>query len=107
MRAQRGDAPAQSQVRAVDPTPEHIAPMTVWLCTDDAWNVNGKIFHVAGGAVSIAHEESPVHTIEKAGEWTLDELIAIVPGQLMHGIMNPAPPPPDLDIPGRPAAAPA
>lgn len=103
MRAQRGDAPAQSQVRVVEPTPEHVAPMTVWLCTNDAWNVNGKIFHVAGGSVSIAHEESPLHTIEKDGEWTLDELIAVVPGQLMHGIMNPAPPPPDLDIPGRPA----
>ncbi len=88
----------------VPPTPEHVAPMTVWLCTDDAWNVNGKIFHVAGGSVSLAHEETAIHTIEKDGAWTVEELTAIVPGQLMHGILNPAPPPPDLDIPGRSVA---
>jgi len=88
--------------RAVDMTPEHVAPMTVWLCTDDAWNVNGKIFHVAGGSVSLAHEESPIQTIEKQGKWTLEELQELVPGRLLHNIMNPAPPPPDLDIPGRP-----
>ena len=90
--------------RSVTPTPAHVAPMTVWLCTDDAWNVNGKIFHVAGGSISLAHEEDPIHTIEKTGQWTVQELIELVPNQLMHGIINPAPPPADLDeVPGRPA----
>jgi NAD(P)-dependent dehydrogenase (short-subunit alcohol dehydrogenase family) len=101
----RAATQAQQQTamsRAVTPTPEHVAPMTVWLCTDDAWNVNGKIFHVAGGSVSLAHEEDAIHTIEKNGKWTIQELIELVPNQLMHGIMNPAPPPADLDIPGRP-----
>ncbi len=91
--------------RIVEATPEHVAPMTVWLCTDDAWNVNGKIFHVAGGTVALAHEETPIQAIEKNDKWTLDELIALVPSQLMHGIVNPAPPPADLDIPGRPVVA--
>jgi NAD(P)-dependent dehydrogenase (short-subunit alcohol dehydrogenase family) len=97
----------QSQLRLVEPTPEHVAPMTVWLCTDAAWNVNGKIFHVAGGTVALAHEESPITQIEKDGKWTIEELRTLVPTQLLAGIPNPAPPPPDLDIPGRPAPAPA
>ncbi|HVP05247.1 MAG TPA: SDR family oxidoreductase [Dehalococcoidia bacterium] len=96
---------APPPVQVVPATPEHVAPMTVWLCTDDAWNVNGKIFHVAGGIVSLAHEETPVQTIQKDGKWTLEELVSVVPGQLMHGIMNPAPPPADLDVPGRPVGA--
>jgi NAD(P)-dependent dehydrogenase (short-subunit alcohol dehydrogenase family) len=83
--------------------PEYVAPMTVWLCTDAAWNVNGKIFHVAGGSVSLALEESPLRSITKAGRWTVDELASLVPSQLMRDIRNPAPPAPDLDIPGRPA----
>ena len=104
LRAQRGIGQTpQSQLRLVDPTPEHVAPMTVWLCTDAAWNVNGKIFHVAGGTVALAHEESPVTQIEKDGKWTIEELKTLVPTQLLAGIPNPAPPPPDLDIPGRPA----
>ena len=92
----------QPPVVVVQATPEHVAPMTVWLCADDAWNVNGKIFYVAGGTVSLAHEETPIQAIQKDGMWTLDELVSIVPGQLMHGILNPAPPPADLDVPGRP-----
>ena len=104
LRAQRGmvTPPPTSQMMA-ERTPEHVAPMTVWLCSDAAWNVNGKTFHVAGPNVSLAHEETPVRTIEKDGRWTLKELAMLVPNQLMAGIPNPAPPPRDLDIPGRPA----
>jgi NAD(P)-dependent dehydrogenase (short-subunit alcohol dehydrogenase family) len=94
----------QPPVQVVQATPEHVAPMTVWLCTDDAWNVNGKIFYVAGGVVSLAHEETPIQTIQKDGMWTLEELASVVPGNLMHGILNPAPPPADLEVPGRPVA---
>ena len=76
--------------------------MVVYLCTDEAWNVNGKIFHVAGGAVSLAAEETAVRQITKDGKWELAELTSLVPAQLMFGVENPAPPPPDLDLPGRP-----
>jgi len=106
LRAQTQAAPVAPPPRVVVPTPEHVAPMTVWLCTDDAWDVNGKIFHVAGGSISLAHEEHPIQSIEKAGKWELDELVALVPSQLMYGIPNPAPPPADLDLPGRHVAQP-
>ncbi len=108
IRAKAGiQEPARPPEPVVPMTAEHVAPMTVWLCTDEAWNVNGKIFHVGGGSVSLAHEEHHIQSIEKDGKWTLQELAALVPNQLMAGIPNPAPPPPDLDIPGRPAAKPA
>jgi len=106
LRVARGIAQPPPPAPLVEPSPEHVAPMTVWLCTDDAWNVNGKIFHVAGGAVSLAHEEHPIREIRKDGRWEVDELIALVPNQLLAGIPNPAPPPPDLDIPGRPVQVP-
>ena len=103
IRARAGiQEPARPPEPVVPMTAEHVAPMTAWLCTDDAWNVNGKIFHVAGGSVSLAHEEHHIQAIEKDGKWTLAELAALVPNQLMAGIPNPAPPPADLDIPGRP-----
>src|SRR4029078_4418445 len=34
--------------------PEMIAPMAGYLASDDAWNVNGQIFHVMGGMVGLA-----------------------------------------------------
>jgi NAD(P)-dependent dehydrogenase (short-subunit alcohol dehydrogenase family) len=82
--------------------PEYIAPMAAYLASDDAWNINGQIFHVAGGNVGLAWHPTPMRTIWKDAMWTLDELEAQMPG-LMAGTSNPAPPPPDLEIPGRPA----
>jgi hypothetical protein len=81
--------------------PEYVAPMVGYLCSDEAWNINGQIFHVAGGTVGVAHQPMPMRTLWKDAMWTLDELALSVPQQLMAGIANPAPPPPDLEIPGR------
>jgi hypothetical protein len=110
LRARAGTAPVVQQaprVSTVPPMrePEYVAPMTVFLATDAAWNINGKIFYVAGGRISLAHEEEAMRRISKQGMWTVDELRDLVPSQLMYGLTNPAPPPPDLDLPGRPVAA--
>jgi NAD(P)-dependent dehydrogenase (short-subunit alcohol dehydrogenase family) len=82
--------------------PDYVAPMTCFLATDDAWNINGQIFLVYGGTVSLLAHPTPYRTIFKPGDgqWTLDELADMVPG-VMAGIANPAPPPEDLQIPGR------
>ncbi len=83
--------------------PEYVAPMVVWLCGDNAWNVNGKVFNVSGGTVSLSSEETPLRQINKAGMWNIDELAGLVPSALMRDIPNPAPPAPDVDVPGRPS----
>ena len=103
LRAARGMGAVPPAQSIAERTPEQVAPMTVWLCTDDAWNVNGKIFHVAGGVVALAHEETPYRQIQREGAWTVEELATLVPNSLMAGIQNPAPPPADLEIPGRAA----
>jgi NAD(P)-dependent dehydrogenase (short-subunit alcohol dehydrogenase family) len=87
--------------------PEYVAPMVVWLCTDAAWNVNGKVFNVSGGIVSLSSEEVPLRQINKNGMWTIDELASIVPTHLIRDLPNPAPPAPDIEVPGRPQRAPA
>jgi 3-oxoacyl-[acyl-carrier protein] reductase len=82
--------------------PEYVAPMTVFLATDKAWNINGQGFGVSGGTVSLLTQPLPYRTMYKPGMWTLDELERDVPTQLMQGIPNPAPPPADLEVAGRP-----
>jgi len=103
LRAARGMGPAPAPQAIAERTPEQVAPMTIWLCTDDAWNVNGKIFHVSGGTVSLAHEETPMRQITKDGKWTIEELVNLVPNLLLAGVQNPAPPSAELEVPGRPA----
>jgi len=105
LRAQRGAPPEPSMPRLVEMTPEHVAPLVVYLASDEAWNINGKIFHVAGGYISLAFEELPRHQITKDGMWTIEELADLVPRFLMQDVPNPAPPPEDLEIPGRPRKA--
>ncbi len=83
-------------------TPDMVAPMTIYLLLDEAWNINGRIFQVAGGHVGLlADLYPPFRNIYKHGKWTLDELRMLVPTQLMAGIANPAPPADDIEIPGR------
>jgi NAD(P)-dependent dehydrogenase (short-subunit alcohol dehydrogenase family) len=111
----QGAAPAQPAGRPAGAPPlslrepEYVAPMVVYLCTDRAWNINGQGFGVSGGTISLLHHPVPYRTMFKPGMWTLEELERDVPGFLMQGIANPAPPAPDLEVPGRPKpeAAPA
>ena len=103
-------APQQQQQAGPPPSaamrdPGMVAPMAAYLASDDAWNINGYIFPVAGGSVSVNNHPTAIRSIWKPEMWTVDELIEMVPRHLMAGIRNPAPPPPDLDIPGRPAEA--
>jgi NAD(P)-dependent dehydrogenase (short-subunit alcohol dehydrogenase family) len=83
--------------------PEYVAPMTCFLATDAAWNINGQIFNVNGGTVALLNHPTPLRTIWKPAMWTLEELSVFVPTQLMSGIPNPAPPPADLAVAGRDA----
>lgn len=93
---------AAAEAAAAMRGPDMVAPMTVYLLLDEAWNINGRIFQVAGGQVGLLQDMYPPHkNIFKNGKWTLDELRQLVPTQLMNGVQNPAPPPADLSIPGR------
>jgi NAD(P)-dependent dehydrogenase (short-subunit alcohol dehydrogenase family) len=105
LRARAGIAPIGGNRAQAAPAlslrdPEYVAPMVAYLCSDDAWNINGQIFHVAGGSVGLSWHPTSMRTLWKPGMWTLDELEQSVPG-LLAGTTNPAPPPPDLDVPGR------
>ncbi|MFN0093685.1 MAG: SDR family NAD(P)-dependent oxidoreductase [Dehalococcoidia bacterium] len=100
-----GPAPATqaaAEAAAAMRGPDMVAPMTVYLLLDEAWNINGRIFQVAGGSVGLlADLYPPMRNIFKNGKWTLDELRTVVPQQLMQGIQNPAPPPAEIQVPGR------
>lgn len=93
--------PVQQSVFAGLRAPEYVAPMVGYLASDDAWNVNGNIFNVAGGTISLAHQPVAARTIFKPGVWSMAELDDAVQTVLMKGIDNPAPPRDDVEVPGR------
>ncbi len=81
--------------------PEYVAPMVAYLASDDAWNINGQVFNVSGGTVSLAHYPVAMRTVFKPGVWDMSELDDAVQNVLMKDINNPAPPNADVEVPGR------
>jgi len=76
------------------PPPEAIAPFVVFLCTDEAANINGYDFNVRGGEVHLMSQPVAVKSIYKGGIWTVDELCELAPRSLAEGLVNPMPPQP-------------
>lgn len=85
---------AQYESRMAMPGPEYVPPMVAYLCTEEARDVNGQLFHAERSRIHTYYfgEESRVifkHTDD--GMFTVDELIETVPASLMEGIPNIAP----------------
>jgi len=76
----------------VIPPPEAVSPLVVFLCTDEAANINGYTFNVGGGEIHLMTDPTPMRTIYKEGIWTVDELCEVVPKSLAVGLVNPSPP---------------
>jgi len=72
--------------------PEDIAPLVVWLASDDAAHVNGRTFFVETGRIGIFSEPVQEKMILKQGGFTIDELFNRMPRTLAQGLVNPAPP---------------
>ena len=74
------------------PGPETVTPLLVYLCTDEAADINGQVFDVTGGNIAIYSEPVKRKSIGKEeGLWTVEELIELVPKILLEGYQNPAP----------------
>jgi len=54
--------------------PEDIAPMVVYLASDDAWWINGHIFMCYGGTIGWYPIPEPAKKMEKDGRWTPEEI---------------------------------
>ena len=73
--------------------PDDIAPFVCYLASDYADNINGQIFLVHGGDVSLMSQPRPECSIYNAnGYWSLEELAPQARNYLTRGIINPAPP---------------
>jgi hypothetical protein len=73
---------------------EDIAPLVVWLASDDAANVNGRTFYVETGRIGLYSEPVLEKQLVKAGAWTIDELFKFMPGTMTKDLVNLDPPQP-------------
>lgn len=59
-------------------TPEHVAPVVSYLCSDAAAGVNGQVFGVRGNEIYLFSQPRPVKTIHNGAGWTHESLAAMV-----------------------------
>ena len=59
-------------------TPEHVAPVVSYLCSDAASGVNGQIFGVRGNEIYLFSQPRPVKTIHNGAGWSHESLAAVV-----------------------------
>ncbi|MBS0242422.1 MAG: SDR family oxidoreductase [Proteobacteria bacterium] len=85
---------AEFEKRMQMPGPDYIAPMVAYLCTDASKDVNGQIFHAEKSLYHTYYYgevQRSIYKYENDGQFTVDELIEMIPSSLMAGIPNPAP----------------
>jgi NAD(P)-dependent dehydrogenase (short-subunit alcohol dehydrogenase family) len=57
-------------------TPEKIAPLVVYLCSDAAADISGQIFSVRNNEIYLFNQPRPIKTIHRAEGWTPQKLAA-------------------------------
>jgi 3-oxoacyl-[acyl-carrier protein] reductase len=62
---------------------EFVAPLIVYLATDDAKNVTGQAFYACGGDICIFERPlqltGPIKFIRTQGKWDIEDLASIIP----------------------------
>ena len=91
LRAARGIGGSAGPAPQLRGEGDDIAPFVTWLASDEASHVNGNIFHVNEGLVSLMNNPEPVKTIHKESRWTVEELAKVFPATIGVELFNPAP----------------
>jgi len=79
-----------SDERAAQMAPEAIAPLVVWLGSPEAKDINGRVFNVAGGHISVAEGWVAGPEADTDGMWDTAKLGEVVPGLVAKARANSA-----------------
>jgi NAD(P)-dependent dehydrogenase (short-subunit alcohol dehydrogenase family) len=68
--------------------PENIAPLVVWLGSEESAEITGRVFNVVGGRISVAEGWVAGPTADKNDRWDPTELGAVVPDLVARAAKN-------------------
>jgi NAD(P)-dependent dehydrogenase (short-subunit alcohol dehydrogenase family) len=71
--------------------PEDVAPMVVYLLSDQARHITGQVYTVNGGTIAVWDQPHEVRSMEKDGRWTPEEIAAQIDdgvGQERMGLID-------------------
>jgi NAD(P)-dependent dehydrogenase (short-subunit alcohol dehydrogenase family) len=70
--------------------PENVSPLVAWLASTQSKGITGRVFEVAGGAISVADGWRPGPSIDRGARWDARELDAAM-RDLLSQAVAPAP----------------
>lgn len=84
---------------AFDPSsPDNISPLVVWLASEQARGITGRVFNVRGGHISVAEGWHAGPGVDKGARWDPAELGSVIPALVEKAAPNAGT---DGRIPGR------
>ena len=69
--------------------PENNAAKIVYLCTEAGGAISGQVISTTGWDISLYARRRPVNFVHTDGEWTVEELVRLLPVSLAADIVNP------------------
>jgi len=69
-------------------TPEHVAPVVSYLCSDAAAGVSGQVFGVRGNEIYLFSQPRPVKTLHNGAGWTHESLAAMVEPSIRREMLS-------------------
>ncbi len=85
---QMGKMPSQAAV-GTEHDPDNIAPLIVFLASEEASNISGQCFAASGYQFSLVSQPQVVKTIRNENGWTVDSLAAILPQTFGEDLKKP------------------
>ncbi|MCU1463737.1 MAG: short-chain dehydrogenase [Acidimicrobiales bacterium] len=68
--------------------PNNVAPLVVWLGSEESKDITGRIFNVRGGRISVAEGWHAGPTVDKGARWEPAELGRVVPTLVARAAPN-------------------
>jgi hypothetical protein len=70
--------------------PANVAPIIVYLATDDAANISGQCFAASGYQIALVSQPQVVKTVRNENGWSVDSLAQILPKTFGEGLKAPS-----------------
>ena len=84
-----GDAPSESDSGG-ERDPENVAPVVVYLCSDEAANISGRVIGASGYQITLYSEITMERQMFNDGPWDIDDLFERAPSTIFAGLEAPS-----------------
>ena len=84
-----GDAESE-RVDGSERDPANVAPIVVYLCSDEAANVSGRVFGASGYQITLYSDIVPERQMFSDGPWDIDALFERFPSTVGAGLVGPS-----------------